>query len=1600
LGCRSLIDFCIVVDGSDSISRDDFSTLRKAISSLIDRLNIDKDEGRMGIVVYSSKIARKVPLTSDKWTLQKEAEKLPHPRDGTNTALGIETMKELFQASPRPGVPKVGIVVTDGISKNTTETVIQANLTKDLGINMFSVGVSQLIDMPELIGIASSERQVLTVDSFDALARNIEELVLLVCPTTPVPTTTMKPAPTPPPTQAPISVKCKSLIDFVMVFDGSDSISAPDFQLLRESVEKLVDQLNIGVGEGRMGIIVYSRLVNMTVNLTHNKLKLKEDARIMPHPRSGTNTALGIAAMLKMFKSSNRDVPKVGIVVTDGISLDPEETAKEARLSKDYGINMFSVGITKKIDHDELNKIASNENQVLMLDSFDELARNIGGLVKLVCPADCGQPPKLPYTIMDPGSTIEGTRRSYKCEANTIMEGNPDIVCSDDGGWSVTDLYCRPDCKEPLPVPNAVIRPGGTLEGAVRTYDCERTTVLEGDPNVFCGNNGQWSKHKFYCRPDCGQPDLVPRATYQVQSTLEGNVTRYKCNPDTVLEGEPIVICQSNGQWSPPDFYCRPNCGKPLNIPRASIPDGPTLEGSTLEYQCHKNTVMEGNPVIVCGQDGKWSDSNLYCRPDCKEPSIVQRATVMPGMTLEGASRQYVCEHGTILEGDPNVVCEGSGQWSKSNFYCRPDCGIPVAIPRASIAKGSTLEGNSIQYQCDHNTVMEGFPVITCGPDGQWSKNDLYSDCGLPIDVLNAAWLPGPSLEGNVTSYVCDITTVMEGNPQVICQRNGEWSKPEFYCRPDCGIPIDVPNAKWLPGPSLEGSVTSYKCIGNTMMEGDPTSSCGKDGKWSHPNFYCRPDCGIPINVPNAKWDVGSTLEGSTSTYSCIGTSVLEGDASITCGKDGRWTPPTFYSDCGKPPPIPRARSGNGPTLEGSLVTYMCDPKTVTEGNPSIICAGDGSWSSTDLYCRPDCGVPINVPRAVTPTGLTLEGSRLVYECQKKTVLEGNSSIICESNGQWTRPLFYCRPDCGIPPDVQNAIMDSGSTLEEASRYYTCKPGTVLEGNAEIRCGSSGQWSKPQFRCKYDCGAPVVIPYAHVDEGLTTEGAIRTYMCNNGTIMDGSSTVTCKEDGTWSPISFQCKHDCGEPYMIPNAIARPGPTVEGSVRQYQCEKGTTLEGNPEIRCKNNGKWTLTSIRCRPDCGPPPHVPRTTVSHGATVEGSVATYKCDSHTTMEGNSKIVCKKNGKWSKPSFQCRTDCGEPMSVPYAVLLPGPTTEGMSRYYECSSGCETIGNPEIRCMEDGKWTQIEFYCHGPCDFCKMQYGVGFNPHPEDCDKFTQCYFDQNGQVQAVFRQCPFGQYWDQDVLTCRPSEQVQCMHEKCHMPGLLTYPYGNKTSCKAFWKCNLGKSIGMCCPDGYAYDSHQGCVHDPDCKDTCPPLVYHEGACDTRPSWKNPYGYQQFIPGLGWKEMECGSGSKYDCTSCKCEYHESFLPGKDLVVRMRYLDVPDVGLRGLISNGEYDSPSMMIVKSKRNLHYMAKCESNRITSFYLPMSPGNWNDLTFMHDTKRLEGKVNNVRAEKWAFGHIQVLDSALQIGYAPGFQNFHGYVDYVSIYLCRPDD
>ena len=79
------------------------------------------------------------------------------------------------------GVPQIAIVITDGKSDYTEETVAQARAAKDEGVIMIAVGISSQAMTDELVNIASSRRKVFPVADFNALFGLVNVMKDLIC---------------------------------------------------------------------------------------------------------------------------------------------------------------------------------------------------------------------------------------------------------------------------------------------------------------------------------------------------------------------------------------------------------------------------------------------------------------------------------------------------------------------------------------------------------------------------------------------------------------------------------------------------------------------------------------------------------------------------------------------------------------------------------------------------------------------------------------------------------------------------------------------------------------------------------------------------------------------------------------------------------------------------------------------------------------------------------------------------------------------------------------------------------------------------------------------------------------------------------------------------------------------------------------------------------------------------------------------------------------------------------------------------------------------------------------------------------------------------
>ncbi|XP_026068787.1 matrilin-4-like isoform X9 [Carassius auratus] len=190
---------------------------------------------------------------------------------------------------------------------------------------------------------------------------------------------------------------CRSSnIDLVLLIDGSKSVRPQNFELVKQFVNQVVDQLDVSPKGTRVGLVQYSSRVRteFPLSMFQTKEEIKKAVMNVEYMEKGTMTGLALKHMVENSFSeadgarpAEKNIPRVGLVFTDGRSQDDiQDWAKKA---KEAGITMYAVGVGKAVE-DELREIASEpvEKHFFYSADFTAISQIAENLKLNVCPAE------------------------------------------------------------------------------------------------------------------------------------------------------------------------------------------------------------------------------------------------------------------------------------------------------------------------------------------------------------------------------------------------------------------------------------------------------------------------------------------------------------------------------------------------------------------------------------------------------------------------------------------------------------------------------------------------------------------------------------------------------------------------------------------------------------------------------------------------------------------------------------------------------------------------------------------------------------------------------------------------------------------------------------------------------------------------------------------------------------------------------------------------------------------------------------------------------------------------------------------------------------
>ncbi|XP_061463633.1 collagen alpha-3(VI) chain isoform X7 [Rhineura floridana] len=356
------IDILFLIDGSSNVAGQ-FPIVRDFLHRIISDLNVGPDAIRVAVAQFSDNVQVEFNF-HDIPSKQDILQKVKRMKIKTGRQLNIGAaldyaMKEIFvrQAGSRveEGVPQLLMFLAAGKSSDSVDET--ADALKQAGIVTFIIK-SRTADLVELERIVYDPQFILTADPLSRIGDLQPQLVNLL---------------------KTIEFKDTGEIkrDVVFLIDGSQ-FAASEFTSVREFIERLVSNMNVGSDHTRVAVIQFSEdpRVEFLLNAHSTQDEVQAAVRRL-RPKGGRQVNLGSALE---YVSKNIFTRPSGSRIEEGapqfliliVSRQSDDDTDDPVLQvKQVGVAPFTIG--KNVDPEEMVKIALGPEYVFQVSTYQDL---------------------------------------------------------------------------------------------------------------------------------------------------------------------------------------------------------------------------------------------------------------------------------------------------------------------------------------------------------------------------------------------------------------------------------------------------------------------------------------------------------------------------------------------------------------------------------------------------------------------------------------------------------------------------------------------------------------------------------------------------------------------------------------------------------------------------------------------------------------------------------------------------------------------------------------------------------------------------------------------------------------------------------------------------------------------------------------------------------------------------------------------------------------------------------------------------------------------------------------------------------------------------
>ncbi|KAM8868855.1 CUB and sushi domain-containing protein 3-like isoform 4-T4 [Spinachia spinachia] len=818
-----------------------------------------------------------------------------------------------------------------------------------------------------------------------------------------------------------------------------------------------------------------------------------------------------------------------------------------------------------------------------------------------------------------------GTRVTYFCNSGYRLSSKEltTTVCQPDGTWSIHNkiprcmvIMCPSLSSFSLEHGKWRIVNGSHYEyGTKIIFTCNPGYYRAGPAHIQCLANGVWSwkNERPRCRIiSCGDVPTPSNGKRIGTQTTFGASAIFSCDLGYVLTGSTVRECLLSGLWIGTETHCLAgHCGLPERIVNGQVIGENFGYRDTVVYQCNPGFRLIGSSVRICQQDHNWSGQLPVCISiTCGHPgSPIYGRTTGDGFNYNDVVR-FLCNKGYTLEGPSTAQCQANRQWSQQPPTCRvvncTDPGIPAnSIRESKIEHGIFTFGSVVFYDCNPGYYLFGSSVLTCQPVGHWDKplpECIEVDCSHPGTPPHGVMSGEMFTIGSTVRYSCSGDRQLIGDSSLTCQLNGHWSGPLPHCSGDsagtCGDPGTPVHATREAGNFKVRSKVRFTCAVGHTLYGSAERICFPNGTWSGRQPFCKPvQCGNPATPAHGRISrVDGTTFSHSIVFSCMEGYFLTGSPTRQCLANGTWSgtnPNCTMISCGEPGiPANGLRFGEEITV-GQNVTFMCQLGYVMTGADSSVtrtCTNNGTWSGTMPACKVvTCPTPRPIPNGLLEGSVLEWGTSVSYSCLPGYELSFPAVLTCAGNGTWSGDLPQCLPKfCGDPGLPARGRREGRSFIFKSEVTFSCNTLYFLVGSTRRMCQEDATWSGSQPRCieptRTTCENPGTPEHGFMNYTTGFKVGSRVdFQCQQGHLLQGSTTRLCLPDLTWTGIQPDCiPHSCKQPRSPANAdVVGLDLPAYGYTLLYTCQPGYFLSGGSEHRvCRSDGSWTGKVPVCR------------------------------------------------------------------------------------------------------------------------------------------------------------------------------------------------------------------------------------------------------------------------------------------------------------------------------------------------------------------------------------------------------------------------------------